>query len=523
MAWRVNIRLKRFSYRYFPYEERLLAEEAAAIGDIVADKNGWVEVRSRTRPNAAEFTIQRLHRLTYFSHFSLGDGLQFPTQQFLFETTANGSRTAARQSTRYSTHGLHEYKGKFHPQIARHLMSRTNLTADSVVLDPFAGSGTVLVEAIHFGCMAFGIEANPLAVLIANSKIKLLTCPDRDLRTFLDVVRAAGADLNSPKPADRYTDRLGLSQSQFAYLRSWFAPPILAALLKFRSHCRARLSVEFAGVADVLVSSLAREVSQQDPADLRIRRRKKPLENAPVAELLSTVTTTVLKRALSARNLLGSIPRAGEVLLGDSRCVSDELQQKLHQIGRQRVDAIITSPPYATALPYIDTSRLSMVLLGLCEPPELKSLERLQIGNREISPAERRKAEESFELTLAALPTPIEIFIKKLLSKLKNSDAGFRKRNTPALLAQYFTDMKAVLTENYKLIEAGGVGFWLVGPNRTQVNNEWLDINTPQWLACIAESVGFLASLCRLDAYQRFGIHQRNGIRQEFLLTLSRN
>jgi site-specific DNA-methyltransferase (cytosine-N4-specific) len=163
------------------------------------------------------------------------------------------------------------------------------------------------------------------------------------------------------------------------------------------------------------------------------------------------------------------------------------------------------------------------VLLGLCGPGELKSLERLQIGNREISPSERKRAEETIETTLSELPKEIRQFVQKLMTLLKTSEAGFRKRNTPALLAQYFTDMKAVLAANYRLLKSNGRAFWLVGPNKTQLNHKWLQIDTPRWLATVAESVGFSASMSPLDTYQRFGLHQRNGIREEFLLTLERN
>ncbi len=45
-------------------------------------------------------------------------------------------------------------------------------------------------------------------------------------------------------------------------------------------------------------------------------------------------------------------------------------------------DAAITSPPYATALPYIDTQRLSLIWLGFASPKEVKVLENNLIGSR---------------------------------------------------------------------------------------------------------------------------------------------
>lgn len=522
MVRQLNITLKKFSYKYLPYEERLLLQEARGIGDVLSRQPGAVRVQAR--PSDTNELVTRLHKLTYFSHFSIGQGPPLPTQQFLLETTANGNGTGTRQSTRYSTHGLHEYKGKFHPQIARYLMSEAGLSADSVVLDPFAGSGTVLVEAVHYGCNSVGIEPNPLAVLVANAKIKMLTCPDRELQNFRRVVDSAIRELPARKNhIGALSVELGLTDHHLKYLHSWFAPKILVKLLAFRALCRRSLRPEWSLVADALASAITREVSHQDPADLRIRRRKLPLTDAPVAEFLTGSLQAAVERAIAARKLVFVKPALVHEFLGDGREPSSESLLSLRTVGKERVDAIITSPPYATALPYVDTSRLSLVLLGACSPSELRVLEKLQIGNREISPSDRKRLEQTIESKLGDLPPKVGEFVCSLLSALRKGNAGFRKRNTPALLTEYFCDMRTVLLEMRKLLSRTGVGFWLVGPNKTQVDDKWLRIDTPNWIASIAQSVGYWTHLEPLDAYQRFGLHQRNGIRQEFLITLRPN
>jgi putative RNA methylase family UPF0020 len=518
----VNITLKKFPYRYLPYEKRLLLEEARSLGGEVSEKCDLVEVRAALTLARAESVIARLHKLTYFSHFGIGQGPLLPTQQFLLETTANGNGTAARQSTRYSAHGLHEYKGKFHPQIARYLMSQCGLSEKSTVLDPFAGSGTVLVEAIHFGCNALGVEANPLAVLVANSKIRLLSCAAREIKSFSRVVERVADGLGGRTSVDRSAAELGLTEGHLKYLQSWFAPKILAALLAFRAECRRLLAPEWSQVADALAGSIARDVSHQDPADLRIRRRKEPLTEAPVAVSLATSLKTLMTRTVAARNLIVHSPVQAKVFLGDSRRLPPAMFTRLPTAGSPTFGAIITSPPYANALPYVDTSRLSLILLGLCSPSELRPLEKLQIGNREISPTDRKRIEGAIGDNLEGLPRSIGRFVNMLLSSLKTSPAGFRKRNTPALLVEYFGDMKAVLVETRKVLANSGVAFWLVGPNRTQLNAKWLEIDTPHWIAEIAESVGYSANLSPLDTYQRFGLHQRNSIHREFLVELRR-
>ena len=511
----MNIRLRKFPYSYLPYEERLLQREAGDIGKVVSsdDREVLLSVSSDV-----ELVLTRLHRLTYFSHFSIGNGPVIPTQQFLLETTANGSGSASRQSTRYSTHGLHEYKGKFHPQIARYLMGHSGLASNSVVLDPFAGSGTVLVEAVHYGCSALGVEANPLAVLVANSKLKLLTCESRELKSFQKTLGEALSNLGRRRSLRAMAQELGIEALSLEYLQSWFPKAVLLQLLEFRAYCRQQLESEWREVADAVASTIAREVSHQDPADLRIRRRKIPLNNAPVADMLRNSLSTLVNRTVSARNLFGNTPVHAAELVGDSR----ELCSILEKAGHPSVNAVITSPPYATALPYIDTSRLSLVLLGLSTAAKLRLLEREQIGNREISPSERKRAEQAMEEHLDLLPNELQLFVKTLIRKLKGGGAGFRKQNMPVLLVQYFSDMRAVLHQTHAVLSRNGIAYWLVGPNRTQSGTDWLEIKTPHWIAAIAERVGFSCSLEELDAYQRFGIHQRNGIRQEYLISMRR-
>jgi len=509
----MKVTLRKFPYRYLPYEERLLMREAQALGRIVRPDDDGLQL---IVGGDVEPVLSRLHRLTYFSHFSIGQGPAIPTQQFLLETTANGSGTASRQSTRYSSHGLHEYKGKFHPQIARYLMGHSGLTPQSFVLDPFAGSGTVLVEAVHFGCNAVGVEANPLAVLVANSKLKLLTAEDRELKHFQRIVDEGIETLETRSNISVLAKELELAAPELEYLQSWFPSVVLVQLLEFRCYCKKRLRTEWARVADSVVSAIARDVSQQDPADLRIRRRKEPLNRAPVADLLRTTLKTLISRTISARNLFGGRPAYATELSGDSRNLVDVLSG----VKRTSVDAIITSPPYATALPYIDTSRLSLVLLGLCSASELRTLEKAQIGNREISPSERKHVEQQIEEKLSAMPSQICLFIQGLLCKLKSTDAGFRKLNTPALLAQYFYDMRTVLKQTHAVLSRNGMAYWLVGPNRTELAGKWLEIDTPHWIAAIAARVGFSTGVEELDAYQRFGLHQRNGIRREFLISM---
>jgi DNA modification methylase len=77
--------------------------------------------------------------------------------------------TFAHADTQYLTHGFHPYPARMVPQIANRVITRYSKPGD-LILDPFCGSGGVLVEAKLLGTNSVGVDINPLAVIIAKAK-----------------------------------------------------------------------------------------------------------------------------------------------------------------------------------------------------------------------------------------------------------------------------------------------------------------------------------------------------------------
>ena len=68
------------------------------------------------------------------------------------------------------THRFHSYPARLHPATARRVLAELRLDRGARLLDPFCGSGTVLVEGIRAGLTTSGLDASPLAILVARAK-----------------------------------------------------------------------------------------------------------------------------------------------------------------------------------------------------------------------------------------------------------------------------------------------------------------------------------------------------------------
>lgn len=486
-------------YRYYPYERELAFRELRVLlsPEQVTDTRHGVRLEG-------SFDAKALDRLVYFNARLDSDQEVFTLQGRLERGNGNG---ASRQSTRYSTHGLHEYKGKFNPQVARAILNILHVRAGSRVLDPFCGSGTSLVECSHLGMKAVGTDINPLAVFIANAKLSALRLPpslvQRNLRA---TIRRFGAGKRPRKPVDDERTR---------YLQSWFDPVVLEHIESIRTAIYAG-DAECSPAILCIASNLLRDYSFQDPQDLRIRRRKSPLPETPFIESFEKAGQIFVSRLEDALKALGAQPTTCRAVLLDSR----SLRLGAPDLGRSRFDCAITSPPYATALPYIDTQRLSLVWLGLLKPSEILSRDAKLVGSREIRGQRKTELLKDLIENRGGLPKEQSDYCRMLHAALTEDD-GFRRKAVPLLLYRYFVAMAEVFRSVRSCMKDCAPFALIVGGNHSVLGGERFDINTPRHLAQIASSSGWIhEETVPLQTYQRYGYHMNNAVNSEGLVIL---
>ena len=85
----------------------------------------------------------------------------------------------------YAFHNLYPYKGKFYPRVVRTLINAFKLNENSLLLDPFNGSGTTTHEASLVGIKSVGIDVTPMGVILSELKNDLLFIDEQRLNFTL--------------------------------------------------------------------------------------------------------------------------------------------------------------------------------------------------------------------------------------------------------------------------------------------------------------------------------------------------
>lgn len=493
-------------YKYFPYEKELGLLEIQSLFNskrIKSQSNSvWVQ---------GKISRQKLKRLTYYSK-GIYKRRSFSTFQYLLERASrsfNGN-SKNKQSTRYSVHGLHEYKGKFNPQIVRAILNILNIRAGSRIYDPFCGSGTTLVECSHMGINCIGTDINPLAAYIANAKLLSLSIPASD-------IRACNKRILLSFLRRRQTSKVvEMGSERNRYLSKWFRPSTVRDIEMFRQSA-IKQGKEINSIFLAIASNLLRNYSLQEPADLRIRRRKSPLPEVPFIEAYKKAFEAFIYNVEYTQSILGCKNNSQVAYVDDVREL--ESNPKQWQI-KPPYHCALTSPPYATALPYIDTQRLSLIWLNLCKPSMIMSLESQLVGSREYKGKLKRELLNNLLSNQGDMPSELHELCMMLHTAVSSKD-GFRRQAVPFLLYRYFVDMKKSFESVYSLLSRGAPYALVVGHNQTTLGGQKFDIDTPSYLVIIAEHLGwYFERSIQLQTYQRYGIHQNNSVAKETLLIL---
>jgi len=363
---------------------------------------------------------------------------------------------------------LHKYPAKILPYIPIFFLSSdTYAGQDELVLDNFAGTGTVLLESIihpYLKRTAIGVEINPLARLIA--KVKTTPIDICDLRE------------ETKKLISRIEQFSGHAEiPEFANRDLWFSQRIQAELAKIHMCIEDIEDPDFKDFFLVCFSHIIREVSLADPmiappvilkpehfsknperqkevaALLRKKKWARPLtyfvkaveRNMKRIETLNTVDELRDKKVKAeviwddARELKrGRLPAKGKI----DKSTAEPVENK-------SIGLVITSPPYINAQKYIRTTKFELFWLGLLSEKELPALDRTFVGTERIS------SNEYEELSLTGVQSA-----NRVIERIHE-----RSKERASIVSRYFIDMRQVIKETHRVLKKGGRFVLVVGDN----------------------------------------------------------
>lgn len=275
---------------------------------------------------------------------------------------------------RAHVHGFHTYPARMHPVTAARLVNAF-AAPGARVLDPFCGSGTVLVEALAANRGAVGTDLNPLAVRLAACK----TWP----RTPADLERLVARAAECAEEADaRRKAKAGASRRFPPEDLGLFEPHVLLELDSLRSKIETVRDATRPDL-ELLLSSVLVKLSRKSGDTSSGVRPRRTAGGFPAKLFVQRAQD--LAARLSALNLLLPKPVPPATVLQDDAT-------ELTRLPPGPVGAIITSPPYAATYDYLAHHALRLRWLGFDAAP----LARGEIGSRaaysRLKPADARVA-----------------------------------------------------------------------------------------------------------------------------------
>lgn len=350
-----------------------------------------------------------------------------------FDEIANGELFALGLSNKTTglTHGMHRFPAKYIPQIPGWVMDQF-AKPDDVVLDPFCGSGTTLVEGLLRSRTTIGVDCDPLACMISRAKTAAV-CPGRmrGLRNELGRAWKQPATHLVPPMPDLSNFDHWFSRNAWGNLQS-----LLASTVDLDA------SAEELTFLLCVFSSILRSVSNADDQTQKTyvsgTLKKRPPE-------VESAFYKALEKALSGLEELAVLRRESTeaiVIQGDATDI---------QLPARSVDLIVTSPPYLDSVDYMYNFMLEYFWLG----PLLGVEDRRKFNQmrRNVTGAKNPLCK-----TVPELPQCLDDLI---------SEAEITPRRVAATRA-YCESMARHFQSAAKTLKLGGYYFLVIGNSQTR-------------------------------------------------------
>ncbi len=434
------------------------------------------------------------------------------SQLELFESpkTPSVSENSQANSVRVEDmpiHNWYRFVLSFPPHLVRDYLSKFGASANAVVVDPFCGTGTTVVESKLSGLRAIGIEANPFPHFAAAVKTDWSLDPDylegiaEDVaaRTYMQFSHEGIDDLSLTADRNTRLRCLPPSANKALIQNSISALPLhksLVLLDHIREH-EEEPAYKYCLLAlgNALVSSIG---NLRFGPEVGVGRIK------PDAHVVAPWLANVRRMARDIRPVNHTSYPIAQVLLADARSVASVLP-------KESVDIVITSPPYPNEKDYTRTTRLESVVLGFYS--DMRHLRELKKGllRSNTRGVYRNDEDEQWIADHVEIQRIADEIDKRRLELGKTS--GF-ERLYSRVTRLYFGGMARHLSEMRTVLRPGAKLAYVVGDQASYLR---VMIRTGQLLADIADRLGYTVD--GIDLFRtRFSTATQTELREEVII-----
>ena len=407
------------------------------------------------------------------------------------------------------THLIHAYPAKLLNIIPYFFFQTADFCPfNGTVLDPFCGTGTVLLEANLSGRNALGADANPLARLI--TAVKTTYIPQNRLLKKIDTLIEKAKHLKS---------RLAWKTEIVDY---WFPQNVISQLEKIRVAIDGVKNTNEKKFFLLCFSSLVKKVSFADPSiSVPVKLNPKRFDAYPVRKkeaqerLLSLENVDVYEKfksiCLQNADRISTL-KASKIKKTKSKVVSKDARRLTKSLrGKQLlenecVDLVLTSPPYAGAQKYIRSSWLNLFWLDGVSSKDIQQLNDQNIGKEDYVKTDVDNRVKTF------IPA-----VDRILNRLYQDGKNVRA----CIVGNYINEMKKALDESIRVLKKSGYLIMVIG-NNTVCGKPF---NTQQYLTSYMQEKGMSLQFKLIDDIKSYGLMTKRNktaskISREWVLVL---
>lgn len=282
----------------------------------------------------------------------------FGTKSWHYYISSVKGKGQIGHTNQYMTHWFYPYKGKFHGQMIKALINFANARNHDIVLDPYLGSGTTLIESSLLGLPGKGVEINPALAIVSQIKLDSLRI------NYPEFSRAITPDLTNK--VFKYFKNLRVPENSIKPTvdEHLHAKELLEVLWDsyFPKSELHDLPFEW---RNILMLVYLHALS--DYTYLKGTKKEKSLQEFFIQDLSEYLKT--LEGAYKVINKLGIVLGDYEIVIGSTLSLP---------YPDNTIKAVITSPPYSIALDYIKNDEHLLKYFGI----DISALRDQMIGLR---------------------------------------------------------------------------------------------------------------------------------------------